>query len=69
VLAALAALIPLLAIGLKEPAATAATPTQSPQARDALVSAAGHSGFWMLNVGFALAVSSWPFWQLTSRPS
>jgi predicted MFS family arabinose efflux permease len=53
VLAALAALIPLLAIGLKEPAAAAATPTQSPQARDALVSAAGHSGFWMLNVGFA----------------
>jgi predicted MFS family arabinose efflux permease len=53
VLAILAAFIPLLAIGLKEPAPAIASPSQSLAARDALLIAARHPGFWMLNAGFA----------------
>jgi predicted MFS family arabinose efflux permease len=53
VLATLAILMPLLAIGLKEPAAAGAPPTQVLHARRALLTAVGHPGFWMLNAGFA----------------
>ena len=53
VLAILAAWMPLLAIGLKEPTTAGASPGQSLAARDALLIAARHPGFWMLNAGFA----------------
>jgi predicted MFS family arabinose efflux permease len=54
VLAALAVLMPVLAIGLREEAAVAETASPEPgSARQALAIAARHPGFWMLNAGFA----------------
>ena len=52
-LAALAALVPLLAIGLREPAPTTALEAQAPASRNILAIATMQPGFWMLNVGFA----------------
>jgi predicted MFS family arabinose efflux permease len=53
VLAALAVFIPPLAIGLKEPAAAVGSAAQPLHARDVLLVAVRHPGFWMLNAGFA----------------
>jgi predicted MFS family arabinose efflux permease len=53
VLAILAGLIPLLAIGLKEPTTAVAARARSAGARAALLIAVRHPGFWMLNAGFA----------------
>jgi len=54
VLASLALLMPLLAMGLRAgPSAAEATASEPISARDALSAAARHPGFWMLNAGFA----------------
>jgi predicted MFS family arabinose efflux permease len=53
VLGTLAAFIPLLAVGLKEPTPAIESPTRLLHARCALLIAAKHPGFWMLNAGFA----------------
>lgn len=54
VLASLAALTPLLAIGLKEETTTATAVAAEPlPARSILSTAVAHPGFWMLNAGFA----------------
>lgn len=53
VLAALALLMPLLAMGLKERPMTETMSSEPVSARDALLTAARHPGFWMLNAGFA----------------
>src|ERR1700716_2854974 len=53
VLAALAVFIPPLAIGLKEPVAAVGSAAQPLHARDVLLVAVRHPGFWLLNAGFA----------------
>ena len=53
VLAVLALLMPLLAMGLKERPMTETVSFEPVSARDALLTAARHPGFWMLNAGFA----------------
>ena len=53
VLAALGLLMPLLAIGLKETPMTETLSSEPASAREALLTAARHPGFWMLNAGFA----------------
>jgi predicted MFS family arabinose efflux permease len=53
VLAALAAWMPLLAIGLKQPSRGVASTVQALQAGPTLLVAVKNPGFWMLNAGFA----------------
>jgi predicted MFS family arabinose efflux permease len=53
VLAALAVLMPLLAVGLMEPPAMTTPARQSLPVREGLLTAVRHPGFWMLNAGFA----------------
>lgn len=52
-LASLAILMPLMAIGLKEPATAATSPTDSLHFQSILRIAVAQPSFWMLNVGFA----------------
>jgi predicted MFS family arabinose efflux permease len=53
VLAALALLMPLLAVGLNERPMAEGPSSEPASAREALLTAARHPGFWMLNAGFA----------------
>jgi len=53
VLAGLAASMPLLAVGLKEPAAAATSAAALPRSQHILWTAVTQPGFWMLNAGFA----------------
>jgi predicted MFS family arabinose efflux permease len=53
VLAGLAASMPLLALGLKEPAAAATSAAPPSRSKDMLRTAIAQPGFWMLNAGFA----------------
>ena len=52
-LAALAALVPLLAFGLREPSPAASLDERALPSRNILQIATAQAGFWMLNAGFA----------------